>query len=79
MATFDLRKVIDPRRHMPEDIQDVHHEIMVDWNEGNGSFHFWTVGKHEYEEEDDRYLYLLDQWLNANFEKGEELIILNWW
>jgi hypothetical protein len=79
METFSLRKVIDPRTHMPEKVQEAHHEIMMDWQQGNDSFNFWTVGRHDYDEEDDPFLFTLTQWLNANFETGEELIILNWW
>lgn len=77
MANFELRKVIDPRTHMPQDVQEAHREIMS--NSGNESFHSYTVGKYEYDEEDEKDFFVLDQWLNANFEKGEQLIILHWW
>lgn len=76
---FDLRKVIDPSHHMPIEVQEAHHEIMVRWDKGNDSFHFWSVGSCDYDEEEDPDYYILDKWTRENFEKGEELIILNWW
>jgi hypothetical protein len=79
MKSFELRKVVDPHQHMPEEVQEAHHEMMCKWDHGNDSFHFWTVGEFDYAKEDDTYLSTLAKWFNDNFEKGEELIVLSWW
>lgn len=80
MASFDLRKVVDPHKHMPDNIKDTFFEATRSWEKSNDSYVDWTVGFYsESDYEDDNLLKTVDNWAIEHFSKGEEIIILHWW
>ena len=74
MNTFDLVKVIDPQKHMPEEVKDAFMNAEVNIERSNDSFVHKVIGQWKTEEDD-----IVANWLNQNFEKGEKVIILFWW
>lgn len=79
MSDSFLRKVVDPRTHMPDDVKLAFHELMRDGEHSNDSFMFWRVGQHDHDHPDDHHYLTVETWLRSNFATGEEVIILFWW
>lgn len=84
---FDLKKVMDPHKHMPEDIKDAFFEAYSDRVHGNDSYVKHTVGEYvtslkEGDELDPYYnssMATFDKWTMENLEMNESIIILYWW
>lgn len=91
-SIFDLRKVINPHKHMPKDIKDAFFKVFEDQDYNNAhirdSFINWKINESEYEDignddgsEDDRILTIkkVNDWLLENgIEKTETVLILYW-
>lgn len=79
MPAFELRKVVNPHAHMPEEIKKAFFDGTRDWEKGNDSYVDWTVGSWDSDHPDDVLLKVVDTWALENFEKDESIIILHWW
>jgi hypothetical protein len=80
-SLFEMRKVIDPHDHMPEEIIEALFYGARDMGMNNGSHLDWQVGEW-FDDEDQPDLAKVDKWLLANpksFQSGEDIIILYWW
>lgn len=74
---FDLRKVIDPYRHMPKKIKEALFEYARDGQLSNDTYLEWTVDGEDYED-DENYL-KVNKWMLKHFDIEEEIIILYSW
>lgn len=76
---FELRKVIDPHKHMPKEIKDAFFDAVGEWDLSNESYVDWKVGGWSGDESNLDSQITVDKWLLEHFEEGERVIILHWW
>lgn len=79
---FTLEKVIDPHKHMPEEIKDAFFKGHEFWDLGNNSYMPWIVGSIKNPSEDfpeDLFRKQVDDWLLEHLTAGERVLILYWW
>lgn len=82
---FDLRKVIDPHKHMPNEIKNSFLKLCYSMEYNNNSFYEWKVGSFDKpidsidEDDIDVFGYQVDTWMLQHFKKNEKIIILHWW
>jgi len=74
---FDLLKVIDPHKHMPDEVKESFFAAQKNNDNNNGSYVDRYIGRWKYEDGDPDKI--VEEWLLANFERGERVIILYWW
>jgi hypothetical protein len=77
MEIYDLRKVIDPHKHMPDEIKDSFFEGCRDLEYiGQNTYVSWSVGEYLNE----KHFGAVDRWLLTNgFSNSDEILILCWW
>lgn len=82
---YDVVKVIDPHKHMPESVKDAFFKIHRELEMNNDSYVYWKIKDWEAELKNSdaattNYIKSINSWLREiGIPDDESVIILHWW